>query len=161
MLSRELLDLQRRDVSVFADHLILHLRVSKTDPFGKVTEVLLWRNDIPGLDPYVAGCQLLDSATNRVPSAPLLQNHLGSSYRRQDMVQFLALLGRSDLSGHSLRIGGATFLSECGFSDCTIRLLGRWESDCFKRYIRTGRRAKSQKAAQVAQAMRRLSLPAH
>ena len=37
---------------------------------------------------------------------------------------------------HSLRIGGASYYAELGMSDSQIRLIGRWNSDAFKRYIR-------------------------
>jgi len=38
--------------------------------------------------------------------------------------------------GHSFRIGGATFAAQQGLSDAQIRLLGRWKSEAFKKYIR-------------------------
>ena len=38
---------------------------------------------------------------------------------------------------HSFRIGAASWASAKGFSDSQIRLLGRWQSSAFLRYIRT------------------------
>ena len=38
---------------------------------------------------------------------------------------------------HSFRIGAASWASAKGFSDSQIRLLGRWKSSAFLRYIRT------------------------
>ena len=40
---------------------------------------------------------------------------------------------------HSLRIGGASYYASLGYSDAQIRLLGRWESNAFVRYIRSSR----------------------
>ena len=40
---------------------------------------------------------------------------------------------------HSFRIGGASYLVSIGYNDLQIKLMGRWESDCFIRYIRNQR----------------------
>ena len=40
---------------------------------------------------------------------------------------------------HSFRIGGASYYAELDFSDAQIRLLGRWDSDAFLKYIRSQR----------------------
>ena len=40
---------------------------------------------------------------------------------------------------HSFRIGAASHYASLGMSDSEIRLLGRWKSDSFKRYIRCER----------------------
>ena len=37
---------------------------------------------------------------------------------------------------HSFRIGGASYFAELGYTDSQIRLLGRWDSNAFIRYIR-------------------------
>ena len=47
-------------------------------------------------------------------------------------------LDTSRYKGHSFRIGAATHASEQGFSDSQIRRLGRWQSDAFKSYLRSG-----------------------
>ena len=38
---------------------------------------------------------------------------------------------------HSFRIEAATLAAESGFSDAQIRLLGRWRSNAFRKYIRS------------------------
>lgn len=45
-------------------------------------------------------------------------------------------LDTSRYKGHSFRIGGASLAAARGMSDAQIRLLGRWKTDAFKRYIR-------------------------
>lgn len=39
-------------------------------------------------------------------------------------------------ASHSLRIGGATALSDANCPDVVIQTMGRWKSDCYKRYCR-------------------------
>ena len=40
---------------------------------------------------------------------------------------------------HSFRIGGASYLASLGYTDLQIKLIGRWNSDVFIRYIRNQR----------------------
>ena len=40
-----------------------------------------------------------------------------------------------DLDMHSFRIGGASAAASCGVTDSTIKILGRWTSDCYRRYL--------------------------
>ena len=40
---------------------------------------------------------------------------------------------------HSLKIGGASYYASLGYTDSQIRLLGRWDSNAFIRYIRSAR----------------------
>ena len=42
-------------------------------------------------------------------------------------------------SGHSFRVGAATTAAVVGVEDSTIKMLGRWESSAYQRYLRTPR----------------------
>ena len=48
---------------------------------------------------------------------------------------------------YSFRIGAATSASEARIPDCTIMMLGRWESNAYQRYIKTT----PEKLAQLSQ----------
>ena len=38
--------------------------------------------------------------------------------------------------GHSIRIGAASTVAAVGIEDHLIKVLGRWNSSCYERYIR-------------------------
>ncbi|KNF03619.1 hypothetical protein PSTG_03141 [Puccinia striiformis f. sp. tritici PST-78] len=46
-------------------------------------------------------------------------------------------LGRPRLTGHSFRVGGATLRNAVGIEIGEIKSLGRWTTDCYKRYVKT------------------------
>ena len=54
------------------------------------------------------------------------------------LISFSGFQG-SRYKSHSLRIGGASYYASLGYSDSQIRLLGRWDSNAFVRYIRSAR----------------------
>jgi hypothetical protein len=86
---------------------------------------------------------LLDYLSHRgLSDGPLFQTLDGHAVSRKTFSDFLSLVFRScgldssKYKGHSFRIGAATFAADCGFSDTQIRLMGRWKSDAFRKYIR-------------------------
>lgn len=76
-------------------------------------------------------------------SGPLFRLPSRCSLSCQCLMNFVSPLLRltgldpHQYSGHSLRIEGATSASVAGLNDHEIKLLGRWSSDCYKRYIRS------------------------
>jgi len=75
-------------------------------------------------------------------SGPLFRYSNGSPLTQQ---QFVTELRRALLSigedpqkygGHSFRIGAATVAAEQGINDATIKLLGRWRSSAYQKYIK-------------------------
>ena len=86
---------------------------------------------------------LLDYFAHRgLADGPLFQTRDGHAISRKMFTDHLAIIFRTcgldanRYKGHSFRIGAATFAAECGFSDAQIRLMGRWKSDAFRKYIR-------------------------
>ena len=65
----------------------------------------------------------------------------GRAVSRHIFTNYLALIFRTcgldpaKYKGYSFRVGAATLAVENGFSDGQIRLLGRWKSDAFRKYI--------------------------
>ena len=81
-------------------------------------------------------------ACRGVSAGPLFRTRDGHAVSRKLFTDHLAILFRAcgldfnKYKGHSFRIGAATFAAECGYSDAQIRLMGRWKSDAFRKYIR-------------------------
>ena len=46
-------------------------------------------------------------------------------------------MDKGSYNTHSFRIGAATSAIEAGISDVQVKMLGRWKSDAYQRYVRT------------------------
>lgn len=122
-----------------ADYAILLLPSSKTDPFRLGTPLVIPR--VGGVECPYAALRLLCPAA-RHHGAPLFG--LQDGYRPLSRAIFLhhlrlalSRLGLDDkqFAGHSFRRGAATWAAAQGIDAETIKLLGRWNSDCYKRYV--------------------------
>ena len=73
---------------------------------------------------------------------PLFVSSGGQAVYREMFVDFLSKalvhcnLYPSRYKGHSFRIGAASHATEQGFTDAQIRIMGRWKSTAFLKYIR-------------------------
>ena len=117
----------------------LTLRQSKTDVFGMGVKIYLGRTG----DTLCPLSALLAYLAIRPPTpGPLFLLRSGQPLSRGGLVSAVRLaLGSTDLdisrfNGHSFRIGAATAAAEAGIPDSTIKLLGRWRSSAFTRYLR-------------------------
>jgi hypothetical protein len=138
--------LRREEVTWYDDYVEIRLRASKTDYLRQGVTITLWRNN-SATCPYTRLRDAWDSAPAQQPSAALFQDGRGSplSYSAllrsiKDAIQALGLDFRR-YGCHSLRAGGATTLALLGYPDSTIKILGRWKSVAYQRYVRLGPRA--------------------
>ena len=120
----------------------IRLKQSKTDPFRHGIDIFLGRTNTD-LCPVSA---LLAYVAVRPPVVgPLFVYHDGSFLTREKLVAAVRLalqqagMDASKYSGHSFRIGAATTAAKVGLEDSVIKMLGRWESTAYQRYIHTPR----------------------
>ena len=126
--------------------LILTIKVSKTDPFRQGIDIAIFKTG-GRCCPVQAFLDYRSSRQHRFPipkpSDPLFLTPTGKPLTRQWFLERLreALtklgLNPSLYSGHSFRIGAATSAAKAQVNDHLIRVLGRWASDCYIRYIHT------------------------
>ena len=131
-----------RDAVAGRRNVRLHLKFSKSDPYGAGVDILLF--EIGGnLCPYRRMREYLDmrSVGKSSPKSPLFVNAAGSALCRAEYLHFLnTLLTAAGVdnklyNGHSLRRGMATECCNRGISDAVIGQMGRWKSDSYKGYI--------------------------
>jgi hypothetical protein len=116
----------------------VHLATSKTDPFRQGVDVLVSNGHaIAAMVQYLHARGLVDD------DQPLL---VGDDCRKALSVNELVQHTRATLlaagiadadkyAGHSFRRGGATSLHFAGAPDSLIRIMGRWRSFAFARYV--------------------------
>ena len=135
--------LSLRDVSVDSLHnpttIALHLRRSKSDPFGNGVNIYLGKTGHPPLCPVSALLAYL--ALRGQDHGPLFLFQDSSTLSKTKLLAAiraaLALHGIDGhhIKGHSFRIGAATAAGNAGLDDSVIQALGRWRSSAFLRYI--------------------------
>ena len=134
------------DVNIKRPFLSIHLKSSKTDPFRQGVNVLLFATG-QLLCPYSAVMKYLSVYSCCVPHAPFFILHSGAPLTYKCFSGMLKVaVARAGVdpdlvSTHSMRKGFATSLSAARVPDHIISAMGRWSSDCYKRYISTPKSA--------------------
>lgn len=133
LLCQDVIQLTPRSTS-----LTLNIRGAKTAKAGVPQSVLL--NSQPNV---LCPVQAIRRCLNQMHSAQgslfghgepcsnLTRSHLVNKCARVWVAH-----GFLGLSGHSFRVGGASLRAALGVSHDDIKRLGRWESDCYKLYLR-------------------------
>ena len=118
------------------------LKASKTDPFRHGVQIFIGHTGNE-LCPVTAMLRYVAIRGNS--PGQLFQFADGRPLTRQRLVDQLRKVLRevnidcSAYCGHSFRIGAATAAAARGIQDATIKMLGRWESSAYQRYIQTPR----------------------
>ena len=118
------------------------LRQSKTDPLRHGVAIYLGRT---GADICPDSAILAYIAVRPSSDGPLFIFKDEKPHTRERLVsavrQTLTQAGipTARYSGHSFRIGAATAAAQAGIEDSVIKMLGRWNSFAYQRYIRTPR----------------------
>ena len=123
------------DVTLDGHSFSLNIKTSKTDPFRQGVVIQIAKNKSL-LCPHEALQRYLH---HRLPtSGPLFLFHNGRFLTRSDVNSVLrdATNGNLSVSSHSLRIGAASTAAAMGCPKWLIQYMGRWNSECFKNYIR-------------------------
>ena len=123
-------------------YMLVRLKVSKTDPFRKGQTIVIGRanSNLCSISAMLAN---IESRTSFPNSGPLFTFQSGSFLTRgrftSETRDILSKggLDSSVFAGHSFRIGAATTAASANLPPWLIKVLGRWSSDCFERYIKT------------------------
>lgn len=120
----------------------IRLKQSKTDPFRHGVDIFLGRTKA---DLCPVSALLAYIAVRPAVSGPLFVFRDGSFLSRERLIIAVqaaleqAGVNARSYTGHSFRIGAATAAAEAGLEDSVVKMLGRWESSAYQRYIRTPR----------------------
>lgn len=133
----------------------IKLRQAKTATGGEYQFLCLTKQPNV-LDPVSILRRLLTDIPGK-PSDPLFPGPSQSEPLRRDMfILFLkryTTAGRSSLSGHSLRIGGASLRAHYGCSIDSLKKAGRWKSSCYQLYIRKYSKKTAKETVALAKAL--------
>ncbi len=138
--SSELLALRHSDALRRPEGYLLSIRASKTDPFRHGATVKI--TSLPDRTLCAVNAIDLLLAASVTHQGPIFHFWNGTSLTRQKLNTLIKLLATrcgiapERYSSHSFRIGAASTAAAAGVPDWQIQALGRWSSDCYKRYIR-------------------------
>ena len=140
------LHLMNRDITFMPrnspQYMLVRLKVSKTDPFRQGQTIVIGKTNSP-LCPISAMVAYLNSRPLSSDSGPLFTYVSGGPLTRENLTRETRLLiskgglDSREFAGHSFRIGAATTAASANLPPWLIKVLGRWSSDCFERYIKT------------------------
>ena len=155
---RELINLKRSDLVWSGDHWIVMLTPLKKRIKQHPVPIPIAPGDGSGCDAFLHLCRLvtLDPVPPGAASSTPLFRRNARALTLADVTTIVRDVVRTAgegadarlFSGRSLRIGGATEIAAMDVSPLTVQLLGRWDSEVYRAYVRCSRgRALSLSAA--------------
>ena len=110
----------------------------KTDSFRWGSHIYLERTGhkicpVQAIAAYLAAQSSRPGPLFVLPDNKMLTPQMSSSILDNLLIKLN--LDATQFNTHSFRIGGATCAKEAGISDLHIKLMGRWKSDVFQKYI--------------------------
>ena len=135
------------DISFSNDNamFILILNSSKTDPFRKGVQIPYFKKSnlcpVACMLSYIHSCRKIPLQSE----SPLFVDNFNQPFSRQQFIMYLREILRrlgykeNDYCSHPFRIGAASTAAAAGIEDYLIKVLGRWNSSCYERYIRVAK----------------------
>ena len=123
------------DIHIQGDIAHITIKASKTDPFRQGITIRLAANG-SFICPLLALRKLL--YYHPTHTGPLFTYHSKKYLTRKDINKLLISTtnGAASITSHSLRIGAASTAAAMGCPKWLIKTMGRWTSDCFRKYVR-------------------------
>jgi hypothetical protein len=128
---------RRTSVEVHHEFFQFFLPSHKADKFFEGNIIMLPKITPSGINIFRYFAQYLQSRDAFFPySSPLWLRTDGTIPTRSFVIKRLKIFFTNDISGQSLRAGGATALAENGTPPSLIQASGHWSSDAFRIYVR-------------------------
>ena len=137
--------LTREDFAFFPNivspqQMTVRIKKSKTDPFRQTSTITI-ASSRSNVCAVAATRDFLLQTPDSFPQSPMFQFKDGTPLSRRTLASnlhtLLELCGLqpNNYNTHSFRIGAATTAAAAGLSAWLIKILGRWRSDSYQRYI--------------------------
>lgn len=151
--------IRRKDVVIDSNNnkATIRLRLAKTAAPGE-DQYLKLRRQPNCLDPISAIVRILKEIPGR-STDPIFPDASGHEpIKREAVLKILQEVhsGGRALSGHSLRIGGASLRAHYGNPISSLKKAGRWRSSCYQLYLRKYSKRVASETATLAKNLRRI-----
>ena len=136
------------------DAIHLNVKNSKTNKSGIPETIIIYSTD--DVTCPVKYCKKLMSVNRNVSNnAPFFTNSSGKPLTIRKFNEFLKdltsdIIKNGVISAHSFRIGITSLLAKKGFSNESLKQIGRWSSRAYRAYIRLGRTKRHEMAVAMA-----------